>query len=104
MTHGNPGTPRCTRGVHLPNDWNVTLKRFENTSREGFPPNFIEVSRVENVTPQQLSEGVAERNSQWRAAHRKPAQEQEAGKDGQEQKQPGMGVTATKPRSAEMAL
>ena len=101
VTYGEPGTPRCTRGVHLPNDWEVTLKRFENIAKEGHAPVFEEVGRIEKVTPQQLAEGVDERNSQWRAAHRKP-RDQEQGHDAQEQKQPGRGMY--RPRSAEPAL
>lgn len=110
VTHGEPGTPRCTRGVHLPNDWDITLKRFENVAVEGHPPIFEVASKVEKVTPQQLAEGVAERNSQWRAAHRKPSQEQDQeqakpergmyAKEDQEQKQPGRAMY----RSAEPAL
>ena len=106
VTHGEPGTPRCTRGVHLPSTWELTLKRFENTAGEGQPPQFVEVSRVEKVTPQQLADAVAERNSQWRATHRKPTHEQspeQAKEQSQEQKQPGRGMYY-KQRSAEPAL
>lgn len=104
VTHGEPGTPRCTRGVHLPNDWNLTLKRFENVTPNAMTPSFKEVSRVEKVTPQQLADGIAERNAQWRAAHRRPNQEQSQEKGGQEQIHPGRAMYAKEKRSMEPAL
>ena len=51
VTHGEPGTPRCTRGIHFPQDWDITLKRFENVAGKDETPVFKEVNRVEGVTP-----------------------------------------------------
>lgn len=87
ITHGEPGTPHCTRGIHFPEDWEITLKRFENIAQDGQEPNFVEVSRVEGVTPKELSEGIHERAKAWRSAHRQDEQHQTAKRDNQEQTQ-----------------
>lgn len=76
FTHGEPGTPRCTRGIHFPEDWDITLKRFENIAPEGQDPVFKEVSRIEGVTPQQLSDGLHERAETWRSSHRREDRQQ----------------------------
>lgn len=75
VTFGEPGSPKATRGNHFPNDWDITLQRFENTAPEGKPPVFTEVSRVEGVMPKELSAGIAERTNAWRAAHKREAKE-----------------------------
>lgn len=87
ITHGEPGTPRCMRGIHLPNDWDITLKRFENIAQDGQDPNFVEVSRVEGVTPKELADGIHERAKAWRSAHPRDEQHQTAKRDNQEQTQ-----------------
>lgn len=68
VSFGEPGTPRCKRGIHFPEDWNITLQRFENTAPAGEPPVFVEASRIENVTPRQIAEGLKDRRDQWRAS------------------------------------
>ena len=45
VSFGEPGTPRCKRGIRFPEDWNITLQRFENTASAGEPPVFVEVER-----------------------------------------------------------
>ena len=97
VSRGEPGTPKCMRGVHLPLDWNVTLKKWENITPNASTPNFKEVSRVEGVSPKQLNDGLAERTAAWRQTHRKQSQEQDHEK-------PGMGTTSRPPRQAEPAL
>ena len=67
VSFGEPGTPRCKRGIHFPEDWNITLQRFENTAPAGEPPVFVEASRIENVTPQQIAGGLRDRRERWRA-------------------------------------
>ena len=64
VSFGEPGTPRCKRGIHFPEDWNITLQRFENTAPAGVPPVFVEASRIENVTPRQIAEGLKDRREQ----------------------------------------
>ena len=86
MTHGEPGTPKATRGIHFPEDWEITLRRFENTAPEGQTPVFVETGRIEGVTPKQLADGVSERTAAWRSAHRKANREQAPGKETQEGK------------------
>ena len=88
VTHGEPGTPRCTRGIHFPQDWDITLKRFENVAGKDETPVFKEVNRVEGVTPEELAEGVHERNAAWRSAHRKESQEQTVERNAHEQSRP----------------
>lgn len=103
VSRGEPGTPKCMRGVHLPVDWNLTLRQFENVTPNAMNPTFVEVSRVEGVTPKQLNDGLAERAAAWRQAHRKPAHEQEQGKEAQEQSRAEKAIEAKK-RSMEPAL
>lgn len=89
VTYGEPGTPRCSRGIHFPEDWDITLRRFESTAPEGQTPLFKEVGRVEDATPQQLSDGISERAEAWRSANRKASREQAPDRAAQEQKAPG---------------
>lgn len=67
VSFGEPGTPRCKRGIHFPEGWNITLQRFENTAPAGELPIFVEAGRIENVTPQQIVDGLADRRAQWKA-------------------------------------
>ena len=97
VSRGEPGTPKCMRGVHLPIDWELRLSKWENVTPNAMNPTFVEVSRVEGVSPKQLNDGLAERAAAWRQAHRKRDHEQEQAK-------PGMGMTAKPPRQAEPAL
>ena len=103
VSRGEPGTPKCMRGVHLPVDWDLTLRKWENLTPNAQSPTFKEVGRIEGVTPKQLNDGLAERAAAWRQAHRKPAQEQEQGKETQEQSRAEKAIEA-KRRSMEPAL
>lgn len=67
VSFGEPGTPRRKRGIHFPEGWDITLQRFENTAPAGVPPAFVEVNRIENVTPQQIADGLRDRRERWRA-------------------------------------
>ncbi len=100
LTHGEAGTPKAMRGIHFPEGWEITLQRIENVAKEGHEPIFDVTDRIEKVTPKELADGLDARDAQWRAAHRKPSHEQEAGKDAQEQAKPGRAMY----RSAEPAL
>lgn len=71
VSRGEPGTPKCMRGVHLPNTWEITLRKWENITPNATVPNFKEVSRIEGVSPKQLNDGLAERSAAWRKTHRK---------------------------------
>ena len=73
VSFGEPGTPRCKRGIHFPEGWDITLKRFENTAPAGELPVFVETGRIENVTPQQIADGLKDRRDQWRASSREAA-------------------------------
>mgnify|MGYP004469386055 CR=1 FL=1 len=68
VSFGEPGTPRCKRGIHFPEGWDITLQRFENTAPAGVPPAFVEGNRIENVTPGQIADGLKDRRDQWRAS------------------------------------
>ena len=68
VSFGEPGTPRCKRGIHFPEGWDITLKRFENTAPAGELPVFVETGRIENVTPQQIADGLKDRRDRWRAS------------------------------------
>lgn len=68
VSFGEPGTPRCKRGIHFPEGWDITLQRFENTAPAGEPPVFVEADRIENVTPQQIADGLRDRRERWRAS------------------------------------
>lgn len=97
VSRGEPGTPKCMRGIHLPVDWELTLKKWENITPNAQAPTFKAVSVIENVSPKQLNDGLAERSAAWRQTHRKQDHEQEQAK-------PGMGMMAKPPRQAEPAL
>lgn len=68
VSFGEPGTPRCKRGIHFPEGWDITLQRFENTAPVGEPPVFVEADRIENVTPQQIADGLRDHRERWRAS------------------------------------
>ena len=72
VSFGEPGTPRCKRGIRFPEDWSITLQRFENTASAGEPPVFVETSRIENVTPRQIADGLKDRRDRWRASREMP--------------------------------
>ena len=64
------------------------MKRFENVAGKDETPVFKEANRAEGVTPEELAEGVHERNATWRSAHRKESQEQTAERNAHEQSRP----------------
>lgn len=80
VIHGEPGTPQCMRSIHYPDGWDLTLFQVQNVAVEGHDPIFEVTDRIEGVTPKQIAEGVAERDSAFRDQRRK-AQEQEQGHD-----------------------
>ena len=90
ISFGEPGMPGCKRGIHFPEGWEITLQRFENTAPAGEPPVFVESGRIENVTPQQIVDGLRERREQWRA-NREMADSERARSDGREDNAPDGG-------------
>lgn len=98
VTHGEIGAPGTTRGIHFPEGWEINLVRFANTAPEGQAPVFVETGRIQGISPQQLADGIAERNAQWRSAHRKPKQEQD-----HDQNRAEKAVEAAQKRSMEYA-
>ena len=104
LTHGEAGDPKAMRGIHFPEGWEIRLDLIKNVAVEGHEPIFEVVDRIEGVTPKALSESLEERDTQWRATHRKPAHEQETGKDAQDQARPGRGMIYKPSRQAEPAL
>ena len=63
-----PSTSFGKRGIHFPNGWEITLRRFENTAPAGEPPAFVETVRIEAVTAQQIADGLKDRSVRWREA------------------------------------
>ena len=104
LTYGEAGDPKAMRGIHFPEDWEIRLDLVQNVAVEGHEPIYDVVDRIEGVTPKALSAALEDRDTQWRATHRKPTQQQEASKDEQSQDKPGRGMTRKPPRQAEPAL
>ena len=63
-----PSTSFGKRGIHFPDGWEITLRRFENTAPAGEPPAFVETGRIEGVTAQQIADGLKDRSVRWREA------------------------------------
>ncbi len=63
-----PSTSFGKRGIHFPDGWEITLRRFENTAPAGEPPAFVETGRIESVTAQQIADGLKDRSVRWRDA------------------------------------
>ena len=61
-----PSTSFGKRGIHFPDGWEITLRRFENTAPAGEPPAFVETGRIEAVTAQQIADGLKDRSVRWR--------------------------------------
>lgn len=85
LTYGEAGSPKAMRGIHYPDGWTVDLRLVQNVAKEGHPPIFEEVDRIEKVTPKQLAEALKERDQEWRLSNRKTQEEQMPGKDSADQ-------------------
>ena len=105
VSFGDPGTPRCKRGIHFPEGWDIALQRFENTAPAGEPPVFVEAGRIENVTPQQIADGLRDRRERWRASSRETAAPEQARSNSREGGAPsGNGELGKPPANAGQTL
>lgn len=104
LTHGEAGNPKAMRGIHFPEGWEIRLDLIQNVAVEEHEPIFEVTDRIEGVTPKALSAALEERDTQWRATHRKPVQQQEVGKDEQSQAAPNTEMARKPARQAEPAL
>lgn len=75
LTFDEVGLPKAMRGIHFPENWDVTLQQFENVAPEGKEPQFVEMGRIENVAQKKSADGMENRRSAWWSSHGKENQE-----------------------------
>ena len=89
-TNYEPSASFGKRGIHFPDGWEITLRRFENTAPAGEPPAFVETGRIEGVTAQQIADGLKDRSDRWREARELAGPKQARGTS-REGEAPGIG-------------
>lgn len=97
LTYGEAGSPKAMRGIHYPDGWTVDLRLVQNVAKEGHPPIFEEVDRIEKVTPKQLAEALKERDQEWKLSNRKAQEEQVPDKGEQAQDRPQVAKRSHEP-------